>query len=170
MMKKNHLAHLGRMALVLLSLVILLGARRASAQFAGPAASPASALSIPAAQLVQPAELAKMLALPAAERPLVFQVGSRVFFAQAHIPGSVYAGPGSQPAGLELLASKVAKVKKDQLIVLYCGCCPWNRCPNVAPALQKLLGLGFTNVKVLYLASNFGDDWVAKNLPVERDE
>jgi hypothetical protein len=28
--------------------------------------------------------------------------------------------------------------------------------------------MGFTNVKVLYLASNFGADWTDKGYPVER--
>jgi hypothetical protein len=53
---------------------------------------------------------------------------------------------------------------KKKLIVLYCGCCPWGRCPNVGPAYKALHDQGFTNVKVLYLANNFGDDWVAKGI------
>jgi hypothetical protein len=28
--------------------------------------------------------------------------------------------------------------------------------------------MGFTNVKVLYIAHNIGDDWVNKGYPVER--
>ena len=52
-------------------------------------------------------------------------------------------------------------------IVLYCGCCPWGRCPNVGPAYKLLLDMGFTRVKVLYLADNFGADWVNKGFPVE---
>jgi len=142
---------------------------RATAQFSGPVDS-SSALSVPTASTLQPAELAKLLSAPAAQRPLIFQVGARMFFAQARIPGSVYAGPGSQPAGLQLLASKVAGVKKDKLIVLYCGCCPWQRCPNVGPPFKQLRDLGFTRVKVLYMANNFGEDWVNKGYPVERGQ
>ena len=139
------------------------------AQFSNPADESRSAASIPASALIQ-AEALKNLLAGAAEKPVVLQVGSRIFFAEAHIPGAQYAGPGSQPAGLQLLQSKTASVKKDKLIVLYCGCCPWGRCPNVGPAYKRLRDLGFTNVKVLYLAENFGDDWVAKGYQVEHGQ
>jgi rhodanese-related sulfurtransferase len=98
----------------------------------------------------------------------LLQVGSHLLFDEAHIPGSVYAGAGSQPAGLQQLQSTVAALSKKKAIVLYCGCCPWNRCPNLGPAFKQLRDLGFTNVKVLYLADNLGTDWVAKGYAVER--
>jgi hypothetical protein len=129
--------------------------------------SPASATTIPAANLIQPPELARLLN-PGDAQPLILQVGSRVFFDEAHIRGAQYAGPGSQQAGLQLLDKTVASLPKDRLVVLYCGCCPWNRCPNVGPAFRRMRELGFTQVKVLYLANNFGDDWVAKGYPTDR--
>ena len=49
-------------------------------------------------------------------------------------------------------------------------CCPWGRCPNIGPAYKQLRGLGFIHVKALYLANDFGDDWVSKGYPVERGE
>jgi thiosulfate/3-mercaptopyruvate sulfurtransferase len=134
----------------------------AQAQSFSASADPSSALSIPLADQMQPAKLNQLLAGPAAAQPLVFQIGSHIMFQQAHIPGAQFVGPGSQPAGLTALAQAVSFAAKGRLIVLYCGCCPWGRCPNVAPAYRKLHELGYTNVKVLYLASNFGDDWVAK--------
>ncbi len=88
-----------------------------------------------------------------------------MMFSQAHIPGSEYAGPGGQTSGIQSLESTVASLPKNKHIVLYCGCCPWNRCPNVGPAFKRLHDLGFTNVKVLYIANNFGDDWVSKGYP-----
>jgi hypothetical protein len=51
--------------------------------------------------------------------------------------------------------------------VLYCGCCPWDRCPNVKPAVDALKQMGFTKVKVLYLETNFATDWTGKDYPVE---
>jgi len=30
--------------------------------------------------------------------------------------------------------------------------------------------MGFTNVKVLYIAQNFGADWVSKGYPTEKSE
>jgi|SRR5579871_784638 len=124
-----------------------------------------SALSIPESSLIQPEELARRLKSAGKEKPLILQVGSRVMFAQAHIPGSEYAGPGSQASGIQSMETMVATIPKDRPIVLYCGCCPWNRCPNVGPAYKRLQELAFTHVQVLYLANNFGDDWVNKGYP-----
>ena len=100
----------------------------------------------------------------------MLQVGSHIMFAQSHIPGSVFAGPGSQPSGLHLVETKVASTPKSKLIVIYCGCCPWDRCPNIGPVYKRLRELGFTNVKALYLADNFGNDWVAKGYPTDKGE
>jgi len=68
------------------------------------------------------------------------------------------------------LQARVAPLPRKSFIVLYCGCCPWVRCPNVGPAFKLLRDLGFTNVKVLYLANNLGTDWVDKGYPVERGQ
>ena len=153
--------------LIFLFLAGLLMGQVARAQFSTPAAS---ASTVPQAQLMQPAELVRLLKASGAEQSVVFQVGSFVMFQQAHIPNAGFAGPGSQPNGMILLKKFAAPLKKNQLIVIYCGCCPWNRCPNIGPAYKQLRDLGFTNVKALYLANNFGDDWVAKGYPTERGE
>ena len=148
---------------------VLLGAfnlMRAQGPFGAPSEN--SAFSISLAQLIQPEELNRTLHTAGAEKPLMLQVGSRVLFDQAHIAGSEYAGPGSQAAGLQQIQKLVARLTHETPIVLYCGCCPWNRCPNVAPAFRLLQQIGFTRVKVLYLADNFGADWVSKGYPVER--
>ncbi len=131
--------------------------------------APIGAASIPSGSLIQPPDLVRLLQSEK-QAPLIFQVGSRMFFAEAHIRGSQYAGPGSQEAGLQLLENTVAKLPKNRSIVLYCGCCPWNHCPNVGPAYQRLRTLGFTRVQVLYMPSNFGDDWVSKGYPTDRSQ
>jgi rhodanese-related sulfurtransferase len=118
--------------------------------------------------VIQPEALNQILLKGGAAKPLILQVGSHVLFAQAHIPGSEYAGAGSQPEGLQALQQRVTSLSRKSPIVLYCGCCPWNRCPNVGPAFAKLKEMGFTNVKVLYLADNFGTDWAGKGYPVEK--
>lgn len=155
------LRHSSKLVLFLAIMAILVSVPRIHAQI--------SATTVPPAQLMQPAELQHMLA-GGAGRPLLLQVGSHVMFAQAHIAGSVYAGPGSQASGLEMLEKAVATAPKGKLIVIYCGCCPWTKCPNIGPAYKKLHELGFTNVKALYIANNFGDDWVAKGYAVEKGE
>jgi thiosulfate/3-mercaptopyruvate sulfurtransferase len=122
--------------------------------------------SIPSEAVLQPADLVQMLNSSA--KPLVLQTGSHVLYAEAHIPGSEYAGPAGTSAGLEVLRTRVNSLDKNTLIVIYCGCCPWSRCPNIKPAYQQLRSLGFTNVKALYLAENFGADWVNKGYPVAK--
>jgi thiosulfate/3-mercaptopyruvate sulfurtransferase len=136
----------------------------------GPFGSPSenSAFSIPQADVMQPAELNRVLHASGAAKPLVLQVGSRVLFDQAHISGSEYVGAGSQPAGLQQLQKRVSMLPRGTLIVLYCGCCPWNRCPNVGPAYHVLRSMGFSKAKVLYFANNLGTDWVDHGYPVER--
>jgi thiosulfate/3-mercaptopyruvate sulfurtransferase len=59
-------------------------------------------------------------------------------------------------------------VDKNRTIIVYCGCCPWEKCPNIRPAFKELQNLGFTHVKALYIASNFGVDWVDKGYPTEK--
>ena len=146
-------------ALSVAGLAILPGLGQASA------GASSSATSIPESRRIQPEELVRLLKASDKDKPLIFQVGSRVMFSQAHIPGSQYAGPGSQASGIQSLETTVASLPKNRPIVLYCGCCPWDRCPNVGPAYHRLIDLGFTNVRVLYLANNFGDDWVIKGYP-----
>jgi 3-mercaptopyruvate sulfurtransferase SseA len=128
------------------------------------ASQPAS--SIPSAALIAPAALAARLQDPAAPATLVLQVGFRKLFDQAHIPRAEFAGPASEEGGLALLRARVAKLPHEAPVVIYCGCCPWSRCPNIAAAYDALQALGFTRVSVLYIANNFGDDWVKAGYPV----
>lgn len=121
-----------------------------------------SASEIPLNQLISPEQLHHMMETVPRQDLSILQVGSRVLFNEAHIAGAEYAGPASQPEGLTLLRSRVAQLPRSQAIVLYCGCCPWNRCPNVAPAWRTLHQMGFTHLRVLYIANNFGTDWIAK--------
>lgn len=121
--------------------------------------------SIPATALIQPAELAAELKKPKAFRPLILQVGFRTLFAQSHIPDAEYAGPGGDDNGLKSLGERVGKLPKDTSIVIYCGCCPWDHCPNIAAAYDTLHGLGFSQLKVLFIPTDFGTDWVNKGYP-----
>jgi rhodanese-related sulfurtransferase len=125
---------------------------------------------IPASRLINPAELVKILQSAKSEKPLMIQVGSHVLYTQAHIPGSEYIGPASSESGLQSLRRRVESLPRNKVIVLYCGCCPWSHCPNVKPADDALHVMGFTNVKVLYIADNFGADWVGKGYPVAKGD
>jgi thiosulfate/3-mercaptopyruvate sulfurtransferase len=134
------------------------------------AAQPASALTIPTAQLMQPEELNKLLQKPQTLKPLILQVGSRVMFDEAHIAGAEYAGPGSHDDGLQALKNRVSSLSRQTSIVIYCGCCPWNHCPNIGPAYKLLSDMGFVHLKALHLADNFGDNWVNMGYPVEHTQ
>jgi thiosulfate/3-mercaptopyruvate sulfurtransferase len=133
-------------------------------------AEPKPATSIPTADLIQPAELAANLKNASVPKPLILQIGFRKLYTQAHIPDSEYIGAAREDAGLKQLRNRVAKLAKDTAIVIYCGCCPWSRCPNVAAAYNVLHAQGFTQVKVLYIAENFGDNWVTQGYPVAKGE
>src|SRR5262245_16843079 len=113
----------------------------------GQQATPAAG-SIPAARLMQPEELVQVLR-SGGEKPRVYQIGPHVMYAEAHVPGSEYVGATGLPSGLQALRDRVNTLPHDQSIVLYCGCCPWAKCPNVRPAYEQLVALGFRNVKVL---------------------
>lgn len=131
------------------------------------AASPPAAAG-PA--LIQPAELVSVLKATTGPKPLVIQVGFRILYLQAHIPGSEYIGPASSPEGMAMLRKRVQTLPRTQAIVIYCGCCPWVQCPTVNPAYDALRGMGFTNVKILYIARNFGVEWVQMGYPVARGQ
>jgi thiosulfate/3-mercaptopyruvate sulfurtransferase len=118
--------------------------------------------------MMQPEELAKALQSGDGTKVLILHVGFRVLYSQAHIPGSEFVGPGASPEGLQLLRKKVESLPRTQPIVVYCGCCPWNDCPNMNPVYAELRILGFKDVKLLYIANNFGKDWVDRGYPVEK--
>jgi thiosulfate/3-mercaptopyruvate sulfurtransferase len=134
----------------------------------GVGAEAVAASSIPAVDLLQPADLAATLQSNSAPRPLVLQVGFRKLFDEAHIVDAEYAGPSGESAGVAVLRKRVAKLPRDSAIVIYCGCCPWGHCPNIGAAFSALRALGFRNVKALYIADNFGTDWIEKGYPVTR--
>ena len=160
-------------ALILLGCVVM---EQASAQ--GPqgiiyertsAVSQVAEPPVPAASdLIQPEQLANAVKSAAAVKPIIIQVGFRILFTQAHIPGSEFIGPGNSPDAIRQLRRRVETLPRLQSIVIYCGCCPWSDCPNVNPAYRELRFMGFRNVKILYIANNFGKDWVEKGYPVEK--
>jgi thiosulfate/3-mercaptopyruvate sulfurtransferase len=152
--------------------LLILGALLASlpsgrARSDGPVPATKAAPSWPNAERTTPEELAKLLQTPGAEKPVMFHVGFRVLYTQAHIPGSQYAGPGVDAAAVDALRKAVAALPRTTSIVLYCGCCPWERCPNLEKPWTMLQAAGFTHVKVLFIAKNFGQDWVQKGYPSE---
>jgi rhodanese-related sulfurtransferase len=119
-------------------------------------------------QLIQSEELAQ--ALKGVRKPVVLYVGPKSIYAQAHIPGAENIGPVARPEGMEKLRARAASLPKDSPVVIYCGCCPWDHCPNIRPAYAELKKAGFTSVRVLYLENSFGANWKDKGFPVATGE
>jgi hypothetical protein len=142
-----------------------LAAASALAAFAQPAVEPNPWSE---SDLLQPDTLAAHLRDPSSAKPPVVFVGFTVLYRSGHIPAAVLAGPASKPEGLELLRQAVAKLPRDRELVIYCGCCPFDRCPNVRPAFTELHKMGFTKVTVLSIPENMAKDWVSKGYPFER--
>ena len=116
--------------------------------------------------LVQPPDLASQLAGKGV-RPVVLMVGPNSLYRSKHIPGALYAGPGNGEPGLAMLKAEADKLPRDREVVLYCGCCPWDHCPNVKPAMNLLKQMGFTKAKALYLDTGFKGDWLDKGYAAE---
>ena len=99
---------------------------------------------------------------------MVVHVGFPVLYRAAHIPGSVFAGPGSKAEGIADLKKAVAGQPRTREIILYCGCCPFDRCPNIRPAFAALHEMGFTHVKAMELPTNLKADWIDKGYPTDK--
>ena len=107
-------------------------------------------------QLVEPAALAQRIETTNAENlPVIISLGAGNI-----IPGSKDTGAAGEKAGLENLRQELEGLSKDSEIVLYCGCCPFNICPNVRPAFSLLNEMGFTNHHLLNLRENIKVDWI----------
>jgi len=113
-------------------------------------------------QLLEPKELVDATHAGA---PEIVMVGPRVLYDGAHVVGAHYAGPANTPEGIQKLLDATANLPKDVTIVIYCGCCPMTRCPNIRPAFTALHDAGFKNVKVLALKESMHADWTEKGYP-----
>ena len=121
-----------------------------------------------AAQSVQPAQFAAELQRAKGPHAVVIYVGVRALFNGGHIPGAVYHGPGSTEQGLADLKVYAATLGKNSDVVLYCGCCPLEKCPNLRPAFTALRDMGFARSRVLLLSTSFNVDWAEKGYPIEK--
>jgi hypothetical protein len=121
----------------------------------------------PKSDLLEPAALAKILQGSTGKQPKVICVAFPVLYRSKHITHAVFAGPGGRPDGIEMLKKEVAGLDKDTDIVLYCGCCPMDKCPNVRPAYRVLQEMGYTKVRVLDIPTNMHTDWYTKGYPSE---
>jgi hypothetical protein len=97
--------------------------------------------------------------------PVILNIGS-----VNTIKGAINAGAASTADGLAELKKQLKSIPKDKLVVIYCGCCPIFKCPNVRPAFKLLTTAGYTSIRVLNLKTNLKTDWIDKNYPVDEDK
>jgi len=119
-------------------------------------------------QILMPEDLAHEIAAPQGKKPLVVYVGFDFLYKSGHIKGAQFVGTGRDANGIEALKKWARGVKRDQQVVIYCGCCPFKDCPNIRPAFEALHQAGLTQLKVLYMADGFGPDWLSKGYPSEK--
>jgi thiosulfate/3-mercaptopyruvate sulfurtransferase len=135
----------------------------------GQTSQPTISEALPASQLVQPADLVRELASASADaRPSIVFVGFRTLFAGGHLPGATFHGSASTEQGLADIKKWAASLPRTTNLVIYCGCCPFERCPNVRPAFALLREMGFTHLRVLELRTSFAADWAEKNYSIEK--
>ena len=111
-------------------------------------------------QLIEPSELANTITNKE-NIPVIISVGPG-----ATVPTSVNIGMVNTPEGLEKLRTQLTGMDKDKKIIIYCGCCPYEHCPNVRPAIDALKEMKFTNYYLLDLPHNIKKDWIDKGYPV----
>ncbi len=112
-------------------------------------------------QLIAPADLAKMITDQNVKQPIIFSIGPG-----AIIKGSIEIGLAKDSANLAKFKQQLAHLPKDADIVIYCGCCPFEHCPNIRPAFSLLNQMKFTRHKLLNLEHNIKIDWINKGYPV----
>ena len=103
-----------------------------------------------------------------ASSPTIVYVGFRTLFEGGHVPQASFHGTASKEDGLADLKKWLATLPRSTDVIIYCGCCPFERCPNIRPAYTALRELGFTHVRVLVLPTSFAADWVEKGYPMQK--
>lgn len=123
-----------------------------------------------ASQVVPPADFAAELASAKSAKPVIVYVGFRALYQGAHIPGASFHGAAGKSEGLADLKAFAQPLPRDTNLVIYCGCCPLERCPNIRVAFTALNDMGFTHLRVLLLPADFNTDWISKGYPVVKGE
>lgn len=136
--------------------------------FTGPAQAGTAPLKPPAESTSSIMTIPQMAAaLKTKNPPLPVHVGFEFLYKQAHIPGSLFMGEGGSPEARANIMRKLKSLPNNRTLVLYCGCCPWDDCPNVDPLYQEAKTLKGKTIKLLEIPGNFEEDWTRKGYPVK---
>lgn len=112
-------------------------------------------------QVIEPFILASIINGIKMDKPLILNIG-----AVEDIKSAKHIGAVSEAENMKKLNRAVHLLPKNTAIVIYCGCCPFNKCPNIRPAFTALQKEGFTDVKVLDLPTNLKVNWSSKGYPL----
>lgn len=112
-------------------------------------------------QLIEPSKLSAIINDPVAEKPLIISIGPTGI-----IKGAIKMGAANIKENLDNLKKYLEKTDRDKDIVLYCGCCPFEHCPNIRPAFSLLNKMKFTKQKLLNLPHNLKMDWINNGYPM----
>jgi len=110
-------------------------------------------------QLLQPSELAATIK-DNKEISVIFSIGPG-----AVIPHSRDMGMIKEEENMKKSKGELEALPRDTGIIIYCGCCPYEHCPNVRPAIELLREMKFTHYKLLDLPHNIKIDWINKGYP-----
>jgi hypothetical protein len=118
-------------------------------------------------ETVEPKTLADRI--QAKDQLTIFYVGFPTLYRNgAHVQGATLAGPCSKAEGLDGLKKAAAELPREKELFIYCGCCPFVKCPNIRPAYSALHDMGFSHVRVVKIETNLHTDWIEKGYPAEK--
>lgn len=115
------------------------------------------------AQLIQPSTLAAIIKNPKAVKPKIYNIG-----VVEDIKGAINMGAANEKENLERFKKAISKLPKNTQLIVYCGCCPFDRCPNIRPAFKALQSAGLTQARLLNLPTNIKVDWINKGYPLNK--
>ena len=114
-------------------------------------------------QMITPEDLNKKIKPGKPNKLLIINVGP-----MQNILGAKTTGSVSSPEGMTAFKALVDKEKKDKEVVIYCGCCTTDNCPNIRPAFKYLTEKGFKKHKVLNIKTGLYEDWEGKGFPMQK--
>ena len=112
--------------------------------------------------MLQPSELAATIK-DNKEISVIFSIGPG-----AVIPHSRDMGMIKEEENMKKFKGELEALPRDTSIIIYCGCCPYEHCPNVRPAIELLREMKFTHYKLLDLPHNIKIDWINKGYPTSQ--
>jgi hypothetical protein len=110
-------------------------------------------------ELLQPGILAQMINTN--KKITIYNIG-----VVQDIKGAINVGAASKKESLQKFSQALKIASKDEMIVVYCGCCPFDKCPNIRPAFQLLKAQKFSRPYLLNLSTNLKTDWIGKGYPL----